>query len=62
MTQTIRPAQAKRSRELAKQARRQQKADRRAERKEAKAITTAADDGEDPDLAGIRPGPQPREE
>lgn len=59
MPTTVRPAQAKRGRELAKQARRQQKAERRAARREAKAGTPRPAASEDPDLAGIHPGPQP---
>lgn len=58
MPPTVRPSAVKRGRELAKQARRKEKADRRAERKEAKANAPKPADGEDPDLAGIQPGPQ----
>jgi hypothetical protein len=47
---------AKRSRELAKQAKRKEKEERRAQRKTA---GTGASGEEDPDLAGIIPGPQP---
>jgi hypothetical protein len=38
------------------------KAQRRAERKVQKDSRDPAEPGEDPDLAGIIPGPQPREE
>ena len=51
---------AKRKRELEKQEKRQAKLDRRAQRKEEKA--GRPDRGgheEDPDIAGIVPGPQP---
>jgi hypothetical protein len=53
--------QAKRKRELAKKQKRKEKLERRALRKEQKAQNTARDDdsGEDPDLKGIVPGPQP---
>ncbi|OFV89835.1 MAG: hypothetical protein A3J75_07010 [Acidobacteria bacterium RBG_16_68_9] len=52
--------QAKRRRELAKQEKRQAKAERRAQRKAEKAQNPARElaPGEDPDLAGIIPGPQ----
>jgi len=50
-------SQQKRARERAKQEKRQQKAERRASAKtERKPRTTT---GEDPDIAGIIPGPQP---
>jgi hypothetical protein len=48
---------AKRAREKAKHERQQEKEERRAQRKEAKQIPRR-NDGEDPDLAGMRPGPQ----
>ena len=51
---------AKRKRELEKQERRQAKLDRRAQRKEVKADRPdRAEHEEDPDIAGIVPGPQP---
>ena len=53
----IKAAMAKRSRELAKQAKRKEKEERRALRKADK--TNPQSDEEDPDLAGIIPGPQP---
>ena len=55
-----RPTQNKRARERARQEKQQHKAERRAEAKQRKASTpggVAA--GEDPDIAGIVPGPQP---
>ncbi len=50
--------QAKRSRELLQQVRRQEKEERRTERKAEKAKAHPLADG-DPDLVGIVPGPQP---
>jgi len=54
---------AKRQREIRKRERRKEKLARRAERKLAKerAALNAPDNlpGEDPDIAGIVPGPQP---
>jgi hypothetical protein len=51
----------KRQKELARQERRKEKEAKRLEKK-AEADTVAAEDAttEDPDLVGIRPGPQPR--
>ena len=56
-------SQAKRQRELAKQEKRKLKQERRAQRKEQKALDSAdsantTKPGEDPDLAGVIPGPQ----
>ncbi len=53
--------QAKRQRELAKREKRKAKEERRVLRKEMKAqqAEQAIDTGEDPDLAGIVPGPPP---
>ena len=53
-----RPTQNKRARERARQERQQQKAARRVENKQRKAATPDAPSGEDPDIAGIVPGPQ----
>ena len=58
--QKSRPTQNKRARERAKQEKQQQKAARRLESQQRKANQTprgAAE--EDPDIAGIVPGPQP---
>lgn len=55
--------QAKRRREIAKREKREAKAERRAMRKEMKAQDSAESDvgsGEDPDLAGMVPGPHNR--
>jgi len=49
---------AKRDRERAKQAKRNEKEARRAQRKEAKRERPERGEGEDPDLAGLQPGPQ----
>jgi hypothetical protein len=54
-----RPTQNKRARERARQERAQSKAARRMEAKQRRATTPAGGAGEDPDIAGIVPGPQP---
>lgn len=48
---------AKRQKEIAQKARQQAKAEKRNQRQ--KAATPRSQDGEDPDIAGIIPGPQP---
>ena len=53
-----RPTQNKRARERARQERQQQKAERRAEAKQRKTQHPSGGAGEDPDIAGIVPGPQ----
>jgi hypothetical protein len=53
-----RAAAHKRAREKAQQARQKEKQARRLENKERKGSGDAS--GEDPDIAGIVPGPQPR--
>ena len=50
----------KRQKEIARQNKQKEKAMRRQQRKEEKANAEPPADGEDPDLAGIVPGPQPR--
>ena len=57
--QKSRPTQNKRARERARQEKQQQKAARRLEAKARKASTPGAHGDEDPDIAGIVPGPQP---
>ena len=52
--------QQKRARERARQERQQEKLRRRDEAKARRANATTAAGGEDPDIAGIVPGPQPR--
>jgi hypothetical protein len=57
------PATLKREREKAKRERQMQKQARRAEANARRAAAPARPaDGEDPDLAGIRLGPQPPQE
>jgi len=56
--QKSRPTQNKRARERARQEKQQQKAARRLQSKSQRPAT-ATSDGEDPDIAGIVPGPQP---
>jgi hypothetical protein len=51
--------QQKRARERARQERQQEKLRRRDEAKVRRANTPATAGGEDPDIAGIVPGPQP---
>jgi hypothetical protein len=57
--QKSRPTQNKRARERARQERQQMKAARRLEAKQRKASAPDSPTGEDPDIAGIVPGPQP---
>jgi hypothetical protein len=58
--QKSRPTQNKRARERAKQEKQQQKAARRLESKQRRAAEPAVGaGGDDPDIAGIVPGPQP---
>jgi hypothetical protein len=52
--------QQKRARERARQERQQEKLRRRDEAKERRANLPASAGGEDPDIADIVPGPQPR--
>ena len=56
--QKSRPTQNKRARERARQEKQQQKAARRLQSKSQRPATQGGD-GEDPDIAGIVPGPQP---
>lgn len=49
----------KRSRERAKVENRNEKIQRREERKKAKEAELTTEEGSDPDLAGMKPGPQP---
>ncbi len=62
MANRTKVTQQKRARERAKQERMQEKTRRREELKVRKANepASAATTGEDPDIAGIVPGPQPR--
>lgn len=63
MAKPGRATQMKRSREMAKQDKRKDKEEKRAIKKEQKDLNPDAfNDGEDPDLAGIVPGPQPEKD
>lgn len=57
--QKSRPTQNKRARERARQEKQQQKTVRRVEIKNRSVTKPASPSGEDPDIAGIVPGPQP---
>jgi len=57
-----RPTFLKREREKTKRERQLQKTARRAEASAQKAAAPPRADGEDPDIAGIRLGPQPPQE
>lgn len=59
MARNARPTAAKREREKNLNERRKEKEARRRDAKERKATNPAAADGEDPDIAGIKLGPQP---
>ena len=59
MTSNGRPSVNKRNREQARRERAQEKIERRAQRALEKARRPTGPDGEDPDIAGIVPGPQP---
>ncbi len=59
MANRTKVTQQKRARERAKQERQQEKTRRREEAKIRKASTPRQDSTEDPDIAGIVPGPQP---
>ena len=55
------PTFQKRQKEMARQQRQQEKAAARADKKKDDKGGPKVDDGEDPDLAGIVPGPQPQQ-
>ena len=57
-----RPTHQKREREKARRERQQQKVVRRADADARRAAAPRRDGEEDPDIAGIRPGPQPPRE
>jgi len=59
MSKKSRPTFQKRAKELARQRKREAKESRRIEAKERKAKEKPKFGDEDPDIAGIRPGPQP---
>lgn len=54
-----RPTQNKRQRERAQADKRKEKAERKQQSKARRAATGPRGTEEDPDIAGIRPGPQP---
>jgi len=60
MPKDTRAAAHKRAREKAQQARQKEKQQRRLEAREKKDSGEASGGTEDPDIAGIQPGPQPR--
>lgn len=60
MANRTKVTQQKRARERAKQERQQEKNRRREENKMGKGPRPQAMPGEDPDIAGIVPGPQPK--
>ena len=62
MASRQRPTANKRARERARQQKQQEKQARRLEAKAQRANKPAFDGGEDPDLAGIKPGPQPKQD
>ena len=59
MAKKSRPTFQKREKEKARMQKQKDKEARRLETKERKGSATTLIDGEDPDIAGIRPGPQP---
>src|SRR5438105_15121384 len=59
MAKSSRPTAQKRAREKARMERQKEKDARRTENRERKANAGSRPEGEDPDIAGIRPGPQP---
>lgn len=59
MANRTKVTQQKRARERAKQERQQEKTRRREENRGNKTDRTSVAGGEDPDIAGIVPGPQP---
>jgi hypothetical protein len=59
MGRSSKVTQGKRNREMAKKVKQQEKESRRQERRSQEPRGSAALAGEDPDLIGIRPGPQP---
>ncbi len=59
MAKQSRPTANKRAREKARLDRNKEKEQRRAEARERKANAPPRSKDEDPDVAGIRPGPQP---
>lgn len=58
----MQPRSNKRQKELSRLERRKEKDERREQRRKEKAERPPVPEGEDPDLAGIVPGPQPKPE
>ncbi|HWM93359.1 MAG TPA: hypothetical protein VN493_21530 [Thermoanaerobaculia bacterium] len=52
----------KRRKELARKEKQRQKAEKREQRERERAARPPGQEDEDPDIAGIVPGPQPRDE
>jgi len=59
MARRSRPTSQKRNKEMARQQRQKDKATRRLEAKERKTDVESKVGGQDLDIAGIQPGPQP---
>ena len=59
MANRTRPTLEKRAKERARQEKRKMKEERRASAKTQKGSAPRREGDEDPDIAGIRPGPQP---
>jgi hypothetical protein len=59
MANRTKPTLEKRAKERARQEKRKQKEERRATAKQQRARAPRHTGGEDPDIAGIVPGPQP---
>lgn len=59
MAKKSRPTFQKREKEKARQQKQKDKEARRADAKERRGNPSMRIEGEDPDIAGIRPGPQP---
>jgi hypothetical protein len=59
MANNTRPTANKRAREKARMDRQKEKEQRRAEARDRRATAPPRSKDEDPDIAGIRPGPQP---
>jgi hypothetical protein len=62
MANRSRPSQQKRHKERARQEKQKMKAEKRLEAKSRQVSTDPLNPGEDPDIAGIIPGPQPLRE
>ena len=62
MARRTRSTFKKRQKEIARQQKQQDKQARRLQKKQERQEGPALPPGEDPDIAGIRPGPQPRQD